>query len=158
MKLTFKLRYIAVCIAILLVSASCKDIYKKIYDLPYAWDENNILVFRPEITNDSLLYDLKLHIRHTQHYSYKNLIISVNTTSPSGKTFEEEFNLQLRNTKGEFAGSGMGDLWDLEIDLYSGVKYNEQGSYTYTIRHAMPQNPVLNLMEIGFEIKESEKK
>ena len=119
------------------------------------WLKKDTRKFEVPIKDNSSTYDMSLSFRYAEGYPYKVAKVLVVEKSPSGKETEFEFDLKVRKDNGDYIGEGSLDIWDSEHLVQKGKKFEETGTYTYTIQHNMPRDPMPMAMEIGVIMRES---
>lgn len=131
-------------------------VYVKHVDLSpnIEWLKKDIKEFKVPIEDNAMTYDLSLSFRFATGYQFEVAKVKVTETSPSGKENTKEYDLLVRNEKGEYIGKPGFDIWDSEHKIESHKKYEETGIYTYTIEHIMPTDPLHYAMEIGVILDE----
>jgi len=115
----------------------------------FRWSQIDTREFEVPIDDTSIPYNLTLSFRFINGYQYNAAKVSVIETSPSGKETVNEYTLKVRDDKGEYIGEAGYDIWDSEHLVEANKKYEETGIYTYTLAHSMPDDPLLNVMDIG---------
>lgn len=113
------------------------------------WLKADTKEFKVPVNDTETAYNLGMSFRFVNGYQYDGLKVSVTETSPSGKETVNEYTLKVRNENGEYIGEAGYDIWDSEHVIVPNKRYEESGTYTYTIAPNMPHDPVLNVMEIG---------
>lgn len=113
------------------------------------WLQKDKREFKVPIEDSDGTYDLSLSFRYATGFPYKTLNVKVTEISPSGNEKVKEYQLKVRDDKGEYIGDPGLDIWDSEHLVAEGINYDEKGTYTYVIEHVMPQDPVNFAMEIG---------
>lgn len=119
------------------------------------WAANNKAKFDLEITDTQTLNNIYLMIRHTEAYPYKNIFLFVTTSYPDGKIMTDTMEVVLANDKGEWLGSGMGDLFDFKVPIKRNVRFPLGGKYQFQFEQGMRQDPLPMIMDFGFEIEKS---
>ncbi|HAQ69978.1 gliding motility lipoprotein GldH [Salibacteraceae bacterium] len=94
-------------------------------------------------------YNLSLSFRYANGYQFEVAKVMVTETSPSGKESVYEYELKVRDDKGEYIGEPGYDIWDSEHLVEANKEYEEKGTYIYMIEHNMPIDPLNFAMEIG---------
>lgn len=119
------------------------------------WAAKNKAKFDLEITDTQTLNNIYLMIRHTEAYPYKNIFLFVTTSYPDGKILTDTMEVVLANDKGEWLGSGMGDLYDFKVPIKRNVRFPLGGKYQFQFEQGMRQDPLPMIMDFGFEIEKS---
>ncbi len=143
-------------VLIIFVFASCNE--NRIYeehkgDLPNRrWSKNKVLEFQPEINDTSQNYKVYLALRHVYGFQHKTLDLIIDITAPSGEETSKKFTIQAINEGGKYLAECIGDFCDLEVQFEDNFKFKETGVYKYSIKHDMPVDQILNVMDVGLII------
>ena len=120
------------------------------------WLQSDTRDFEVAIVDHGAAYNLSISFRYAQGYQYQFARVKVTETSPGGKTLVTEYSLKVREDNGEYIGKPGLDIWDSEHLVEKAKKYEETGTYIYTMEHAMPVDPLYYAMEIGLIIEIAE--
>lgn len=105
------------------------------------------------ITDTNHLYKVVFVIRHHNAYHYKNIWVELNHSSEVEKAQTETFNLNLADDQKGWLGSGMDDIYDQRIPLYTKPIQLKYGMHTFTIKHTMREDPLQNILATGIRIE-----
>ncbi len=145
------------CMVMALLSSCNKDVvyseYKKFED--EQWFAKDKAVFDLDITDTQTLNNISLMIRHAESYPYNNIFLFVTTKYPDGKVLTDTMEVVLANSKGEWLGSGVGDIFDFKVPIKKNVRFPLGGKYQFTFEQAMRVDPLPMVMDFGFEIEKS---
>ncbi len=119
------------------------------------WFTKNKAVFEVDIKDNNSLNNISLMIRHADAYPYSNVFLFLETTYPDGKTVTDTMEVIMANSKGEWIGSGAGDIFDLKVPIKRNVKFPMVGKYKFAFQQAMRTDPLPLIMDFGFEIEKS---
>jgi gliding motility-associated lipoprotein GldH len=119
------------------------------------WSTKEKAVFDLEIIDNQTLNTISLMIRHGDSYPYNNLFLFVTSTYPDGKVLKDTMEVVLANEKGEWLGSGVGDIFDLKVPIKKNVRFPLLGKYQFSFEQAMRVDPLPMIMDFGFEIEKS---
>lgn len=117
------------------------------------WLKDDIKTFEVPIENADT-YDMSLAFRYANGYQYRMVLVKVIETSPSGEETIYDYELRVRDEKGDYIGEPGYDIWDSEHLVEPGKSFSETGTYTYQIEHNMPIDPLNFAMEIGLILDE----
>jgi len=117
------------------------------------WLKEDVKTFKVPIENAGT-YDMSLSFRFATGYQYRMAMVKVTETAPSGTEAVYEYELTVRNEKGDYIGDPGFDIWDSEHLVERGKSFAETGTYTYKIEHNMPRDPLNFAMEIGLILDE----
>jgi gliding motility-associated lipoprotein GldH len=119
------------------------------------WYAKNKAEFDVDIKDNTSLNNISLMIRHADSYPYSNIFLFVETTYPDGKKLTDTMEVIMANSKGEWLGSGAGDIFDLKVPIKRNVKFPLVGKYKFSFQQAMRTDPLPLIMDFGFEIEKS---
>lgn len=119
------------------------------------WKASDKAVFTLDINDTQTLNNIYLMVRHEDAYPYRNLFLFVTSEYPDGKIMKDTMEVILSNNKGEWQGSGAGDIFDLKVPIKKNVRFALPGKYRFTFEQAMRVDPLPMIMDFGFEIEKS---
>jgi len=119
------------------------------------WFAKDKVTFDLEITDTKNLNNILFKIRHADAYPYSNIFLFVTTSYPDGKVMTDTMEIMLANNKGEWMGSGAGDIFDFEVPVKKNVKFPLGGKYKFEFVQGMREDPLPFIMDLGLEIEKS---
>lgn len=119
------------------------------------WSSKDTAVFDVDITDTQSLNNISLKVRHADSYPFSNLILFVTTRYPDGKVLTDTMEVILATQKGEWQGSGAGDIFDLKVPIKKNVRFAQAGHYQFVFEQGMRTDPLPLIMDFGFEIETS---
>ncbi|MGZ3919236.1 MAG: gliding motility lipoprotein GldH [Bacteroidia bacterium] len=119
------------------------------------WYVKDKAVFDVDITDTQTLNNINLMVRHADSYPYNNLFVFVTTKYPDGKVLTDTMEIVLANQKGEWQGSGAGDIFDFKVPIKKNVRFPLAGKYEFIFEQGMRVDPLPLIMDFGFEIEKS---
>ena len=149
-----------VIIILLLAFAACNrgELYNNTHDLDNStWDASNTINFNFQISDTLQPYDVYINLRHSSKYKYRNLFLFVETTSPAGHTVRDTFECMLADRKGDWYGSGWGDMYENKIPYKRFVRFPKAGTYSIELQQAMRTKKLKHISDIGIEIETAKK-
>ena len=96
------------------------------------WFAKDKATFDVEITDTETLNNINLMVRHADTYPYSNLFVFVTTKYPDGKILTDTMEIVLANQKGEWQGSGAGDIYDLKVPVKKNIRFPLAGKYQFS--------------------------
>lgn len=152
-----KIVFIFILFSSLLFTSCNKDVVYTHYETfkDNEWASKEKATFDVDITDNNTLNNISLMVRHADGYPYSNIFLFVETTYPDGKTLRDTMEVILANNKGEWLGSGAGDIFDLKVPIKKNVRFPLAGKYKFVFQHAMRSDPLPLIMDLGFEIEKS---
>ena len=147
--------FFGVCLVI--VSCDPTRVYEENMEVPgQEWNKNNAMVFSPEITDSTLIYNVFLNVRNEGSYSYSNIFLFITTTSPGGQWIKDTLEIPLANSRGKWLGSGIGDLYfNRQLFKYN-VRFPTSGVYTFKIEQGMRDTDLKGIRDIGLRLEKAE--
>lgn len=147
-----------VLITIMLLASSCNKnvVYSKYKTFENnEWAAKDKAVFTVDISETKTLNNISLMIRHADSYPYSNIFLFVTTIYPDDNVRTDTMEVILANHKGEWLGSGAGDIFDFEVPIKKNVRFSMPGKYKFIFEQAMREDPLPMIMDFGFEIEKS---
>jgi gliding motility-associated lipoprotein GldH len=142
----------------LVLSACNKNvIYSKYHTFKdNEWKVTEKAEFDLEIKDTQSLNNISLMIRHADSYPFNNIFLFVTTSYPDGKIRKDTMEVILANQKGEWMGSGTGDIFDYKVPIKKNTRFPLAGKYHFSFEQGMRLDPLPLIMDFGFEIEKSE--
>ena len=108
------------------------------------------------IIDDTLVsYNMYINIRNFGSYKYQNLLLYIDFELPNNKTIVDTVNCILADSKGKWLGKGWGSLWSSQIPYKSHIRFPSKGDYSITFTHAMRDEKLKAISDIGIRIEKS---
>jgi len=160
------MRDIFLSILVLSMFCSCDDAaFHTHKDLPSSWHKDSTVVLKMNDLDSLHPYNLFITLRNDNAYKYSNLFLITEMQFPNGKTLTDTLEYTMANPDGSWLGTGSGDLKENKLWYRENVRFNEQGTYTFSVRQAMRQNgnaqPIATLEgihDVGLRIEKTSNK
>lgn len=150
-----KIILVVTLIFLTMISCDPNRVYEEYSEIPsHEWDVDFKPVFKPYITDTTAIYNIYLNLRSGSGYAYRNLYLFITTTSPSGQYVCDTIDCLLADEKGNWYGSGWGDINSLRIPYKKNIKFPEPGYYTFKIEQAMRSSHLKEIYDFGLRIEE----
>lgn len=138
-------------------SCDTSRIYEENQTLPdNVWASDNVLKFSVNIVDTVSPTNFYVNVRNADGYPYGNLFVFVKTTFPNNKTSNDTLECILADEKGQWLGSGMGDIYDNQIPFKRNVRFPMSGTYMFEIQHGMRVDKIPLIMDMGLRIEKAE--
>jgi gliding motility-associated lipoprotein GldH len=135
-----------------LISCSNKEIFFEFHSIKNAsWNREDNAVFEVNIDNNSNLYDISLEVRNNDDYPFRNIWLFVEFRMPTGSFRTDTINVDLADIYGKWYGKGL-SLHSLSIPYETASRFSYPGTYTYTIRQGMRENPLKGISDVGLKV------
>jgi gliding motility-associated lipoprotein GldH len=152
------MNFFKISLLILLISSCTPE--HRIYDEHRAlspnveWKKEDVRSFQVPIIDISKTYKVDITLRYASGYPVMSVPVMMSVSSPSGETSEYPLNLIVREENGDYIGDPGYDIWDSTHGALKSHSFSEKGTYTFTLSHTSPQDPLPLLMDIGIIIDE----
>jgi gliding motility-associated lipoprotein GldH len=120
---------------------------------PSGWDKDSCAIFSFNIDKTFLNYNLFINVRNRGDYANSNLWLFVDITAPDYTCIHDTIEYQLALPSGKWVGKGTGGIYSNQFPFRENVYFPIEGTYTISIRHAMRNNPLKGISDIGFGVK-----
>ncbi len=145
---------------VMLVSCDSKTVLKDNYDIPDAqWYIKDVPTFTFEINDTTVAYNVFYNVRNNRAYPYYNLYLTHYLYDSTGKAIHQkldELNL-FDPVTGKKLGEGIGDVYDHKILAFKDFKFKKTGKYRIQVKQYMRQDPLQDLVSVGFTIEKGTK-
>ena len=121
----------------------------------HQWNSAKLEKYLFNITDTNQLYKIVFVIRHHNAYHYKNILVELSHSSAGEKAQTETFNLNLADDQKGWLGTGMDDIYDQRIPLYTKPVKLSYGMHTFIIKHTMREDPLQNILSTGIRIEKA---
>lgn len=152
--------FIAIISTILLISCDEHTILKDNYDIPDAkWLIKDTPTFSFEVKDINISYNVFYNVRNNRNYLYHNLYLTHYLTDPRGKIIHQHLDemILFDPTTGKPSGEGLGDIYDHKVLAFKDFRFPIKGVYKIKVSQYMRQNPLLDVVSVGFSVEKSGK-
>lgn len=126
-----------------------------------AWSYQDSLKFTFSPQDSIQKYNVFISLRNSLEYEFQNLFLISTISFPNGKVVIDTLEYPMANKDGSFMGTGT-SLIENKLWLKENVTFNEQGEYTFQLRHAMrkaneiePLQELKGIVDVGLQIEKS---
>lgn len=119
------------------------------------WNVNNIVKLQMDITDTTALTNFYVNVRQSEGYPYSNIFLFIKTQFPNGQQSNDTIECILADEKGQWLGSGMGDIYDNQIPFKRNVRFPVTGTYTFELQHGMRVEDLPLIMDVGLRIEKA---
>lgn len=148
--------FIPVFVAFMLAFYACKTdkLYEEYRTIdPSGWNKDSVALFSFNVDKTYLNYNLFLDVRNRGDYANSNLWLFVDITAPDYTCIHDTIEYQLAFPSGKWTGKGTGGIYTNQFPFRENVFFPIAGTYTISIRHAMRNEPLTGISDIGFGVK-----
>lgn len=119
----------------------------------YMWQKNNVIDFKPEVSDISKSYRIIIGIRHIYGLKLPYIPVQMTIISPTGITRKFEYQIFVIDEKGKPIADCSGSLCDIEQEVESSFRFEEPGQHTISISQISGLDYINGIMEVGLIIK-----
>jgi gliding motility-associated lipoprotein GldH len=148
-----KLIYLWICIGLTSCLPSDNAILNESATLPESgWNMKQPVCFEMEVKNTAQLYDIYITLRHNTDYECMNLFLFLKTYYPNQEYSRDTLECFLADETGRWFGKGSSSMKSCEMLFKRGVKFPQEGRYTFEFVQGMRTESVKNIMDLGMKI------
>lgn len=146
---------------VIAVLASCDSqrVFEQNNDIESGnWKKEEIQKFEFEITDVDRSYNIFYNIRYTVAYPFHNIYLTYTLRDESGTVITSDLqNMDVFDKKtGEPIGSGLGDLFDLQILSLKNHQFKKSGKYSFSVQQFMRKDSLPEISSVGIRVEYSE--
>ncbi len=146
-------------LSVILICCAGEPVFDRVESIPSeGWGIDNIISFEFPISDTNQLYDILIHTRNLQNYSYSNIWLFIDITAPNSFTKRDTFEIMLADDAGRWYGKGIGNINTMLVPYKEGAKFSISGVYKMTLQHAMRDEVLENIMDVGIRIQKHQPK
>jgi gliding motility-associated lipoprotein GldH len=139
---------------LLLISCDNQALFDKVVSVPSdGWQAKKKFAFEFPVADTMQLYDILFHIRNQQNYAYSNLWLFVDVTAPNGYVKRDTLEIMLADKTGRWYGKGIGNVNSMLVPYKTETRFPFRGIYKITLQHAMYDDRLTNLLDIGIRVQ-----
>ena len=141
----------------MIISCDSNKVFEEYIEVEDAtWKKENVASFEFEAKDTVQAHNLYINIRNTGNYAYSNLYLFVTLQGPDGGLLKDTVNCILADNRGKWLGSGVGDLWDLQMPYIGGFKFAKKGKYIISYEQAMRvEKGLKGITDVGLRVEKT---
>ncbi|WKK75430.2 gliding motility lipoprotein GldH [Marivirga salinae] len=119
------------------------------------WNMEESAEFNFEIDSVELPYQIKLNVRNTMDYPYRNLYMKYRLKDSTYLMEDKLLNLKLFNAKtGKPYGDHQSDIYSHQLILQDSVYFPKKGNYKIELKQYMRENELKGMVSAGIRIEQ----
>jgi len=135
-----------------IISCSHREVFFEYHSFANAeWKRSDTAVFNVRIEEKSQPYDVSIELRNNDAYPFSNIWLFVDYKLPGGKSRTDTVTADLADVYGKWYGKGM-SLYNLSIPYETTILFPDTGTYIYSIRQGMRDDPLKGISDIGLKV------
>ncbi|WP_375580977.1 gliding motility lipoprotein GldH [Marivirga tractuosa] len=145
-------------ISLIFIFISCTEdrYYEHNYDFKdRKWNMQETAAFNFEIDSIELPYQIKLNVRNTIDYPFRNLYVKYQLKDSTYLMEDKLLNLKLFEAKsGKPFGDHQSDIYSHQLILQDSVFFPEKGKYTIELKQYMREKEIEGIVSAGIRIEQ----
>jgi gliding motility-associated lipoprotein GldH len=117
------------------------------------WQITDTLIFNHTVNDTTALYNIYLNVRNTTDFTHSNLFVFFESHFPDGRIFKDTVEMILADRFGNWTGKGFGSIRSNSFHFRKDVWFPVQGQYQFMIQHAMREESVRGISDMGIRIE-----
>lgn len=145
-----------------ILACDSNQIFDEYRTVSNSWHKETVMEFAITPMDSITPCNLFVNLRNDSNYKYSNLFLIVEMNYPNGKVTRDTLEYDMAMPDGTFLGTGFTDVKENKLWFKEGMVFNEQGTYTIKIQHAMRQNGATHgivdlegITDVGFRIEKT---
>ena len=122
------------------------------------WTIRDTVHFEVTVKDTLTAYSFYLNVRNSSDYPYSNIFFFITTTFPDHKIARDTVGCYLAAPDGRWLGKGWGSVKENHILFKKGVRFPKTGTYRFAIGHAMRDENLKGIFDVGLDIEKSRTK
>lgn len=129
-------------------------VYENFYSTgTHGWDKDSVATFQFDIVDIETKYNLYVNTRNLEQFPYSNLWLFVEVIAPDLTAIRDTVEYQLAFANGKWRGKGTGGIYLSQLPYRINVFFPVEGTYQVNIQHAMRDEQLKGLRDIGIRIE-----
>ena len=100
-------------------------------------------------------YNFFVTLRNTDDYPYQNLYVFLKTEFPNEKSKLDTIYCPMADARGKWLGKGFSGVYDNRILYIARKRFPLTGEYTISIEHAMRDEILEGVLDVGVRIEKA---
>ncbi|WKV10496.1 gliding motility lipoprotein GldH [Marivirga harenae] len=119
------------------------------------WNMEESAEFKFKIDSIELPYQIKLNVRNTMDYSYRNLYVKYEILDSTTVIEEKLLNIDLFESKsGKPFGERQSEIYSHQLILEDSVYFADKGAFTIGLKQYMREKELEGVVSIGVRIEQ----
>lgn len=120
------------------------------------WKSDDIKTFTFEVEDTISPMLISVNLRTTVDYAYSNLYVFMYSEYPDGSSHKDTLEFLLAEPDGKWLGENTGTIVEFKGPIAAGGRFSKQGKYTFKLQHAMREEELKEVVDIGLCIEKFE--
>lgn len=141
-------------LALVIVSCDSNKLYEENIALDNnEWKTGDVKTFEFDIEDTLSPINLYVNFRTTTDYPYSNLYIFMYSKYPDGYEDKDTLEFIVAEPDGRWLGDNSGTVVENRILISQGGRFAKKGTYQFGIEHAMRDEVLPEIIDVGFRVE-----
>ena len=149
-------KYVALFFGSMFILCACDTsvVFQKQQAIPgEGWHFRDSIAFEVHIEDTTSLHKMYVDVRNATDYGYSNLFLFLDIRFPDGTTLRDTLECTLADRRGNWEGSGVGNLRFNRFLFRDDVWFPEQGTYHFILYQGMREDVLPGIADVGLRIE-----
>lgn len=117
------------------------------------WMSDDIKTFEFDVTDTMSAVNIFVNLRTTTDYQYSNIYVFLYREYPDGITDKDTLEFLMAKSDGEWYGENTGTVVEFVSLIASGGRFATPGTYKFQLQHAMREDELAEVIDVGMRIE-----
>lgn len=120
------------------------------------WRSDDIKTFKIDVTDTISRLNIFVNLRTTVDYPYSNIYVFLYSEFPDGTIDKDTLEFLLAEPDGKWLGENSGTIVEFKGLIASGGRFSVAGEYIFKLQHAMREEELSAIIDIGLQVEKIE--
>ena len=136
------------------VSCDSNKLYEEHFSVDGdGWHADDIKTFEFDIEDTLSPLKLFINLRTSTDYPYSNIYVFLHSAYPDGYTDKDTLEFLLAEPDGRWLGESSGTVVENKILISQGGRFATKGTYKFQLEHAMREEVLPEVIDVGFRVE-----
>lgn len=117
----------------------------------FEWKKSDSKTFNVNIEDASVPYNVIITFRYATGYAKNTAPVLLVHATPDGETSENEYELKIRDTNGDYIGEPGYDIWDSDHLVMANISL-PAGINVFTLSHNNKAATLMPVLDVGLKV------
>jgi gliding motility-associated lipoprotein GldH len=117
------------------------------------WHKDDIKTFKFDIEDTLSPLNLYINMRTTTDYEFSNIYLFLYSDYPDGYSDKDTLEFIIAKPNGEWLGENSGTVVENKVLISKGGRFSTKGEYNFRIEHAMREDVLKEIIDVGFRVE-----
>lgn len=122
----------------------------------FQWFKKDKKTFAVNVENAAFKYNVYITFRYATGFAKNKAPVTLSLKTPSGEVISNDYDLNIRDDKGDYIGEPGYDIWDSEHLILSETTL-ESGMNEFLLEHNNGEGTLFPVLDVGLIVEKVEK-